>query len=203
MKVKIGLIFGLIFSANAITAEVAICEKTGLPKIANESVTDIMKPMKTLSDDELETVIKKICGNIILSRTNGFKPNEFKEIILDELDVSPTTDSEAKNELVSNFLNQNKQKLICPKATGKTDSRDLHIFKTAALEGTIDLYDEILLDDEEYEIDLNAYEIVNGKKETIVDYLDKLLAGQFKGDEDLELLRDDIIDMGGKRGVEL
>jgi hypothetical protein len=142
MKVKIGLIFGLIFSANAITAEVAICEKTGLPKIANESVTDIMKPMKTLTDDEIEVIAQKLCVNIIVARSGEFQKDKFNNIILDSLEVSSSTSSKEKNEIISNFLNTNKQKLICKESEAKANDRDLHFFKTAALEGIIDLYDE-------------------------------------------------------------
>lgn len=89
MKVKIGL----IFSANAITAEVAICEKTGLPKIANESVTDIMKPMKTLTDDEIEVIAQKLCVNIIVARSGESQKDKFNNIILDSLEVSSSTSS--------------------------------------------------------------------------------------------------------------
>lgn len=203
MKVKIGLIFGLIFSANAITAEVSICEKTGLPKIVNASVNDIIKPMDKLNDDEIRNIALNLCGHIKFASSAGFSPKKFKEIILKDIGAPSNLSEKEKNQKVSKFLTENKNKLVCAKNHLKKDSRELHLYKTAILDGVIDLYDEILTDDEDYEIDLNAYQIVDGKKETVIDYLDKVLAGKFSGSDELELLRDDLIDMGAKRGVDL
>jgi hypothetical protein len=139
--------------------------------------------------------------NLIYATANGFKPLEFKKVILDGLGINEN--SENVNQVMSSFLNKYKQELVCPKDQSRKNSRDLHIYKTAILGGVIDLYDEILLNTDEYDIDFNAYEIVDGKKETVLDYIDKcLLTGQFDNDE-LELLKDDIIEAGAKRGDEI
>ena len=203
MKVKITLILGLILSISVQAKAVEICESKGVPEIGGSSVNSILSPMKSMSDSEIKSIANKLCANIKFASSSEFNPAKFKNIILVDLDVSSQTSDSQKNKIVSDFLNNNKQSLICPESKDDAYDRDMHFLKTALLEGVIDLYDEIILDDDEYEIDLNAFEIIDGKKETVVDYLDKLLNSKFKGDTSYELLRDDIIDMGGKRGAEL
>ena len=201
MKVKITLILSLILSMSTFARAVEICESKGVPEIAGDEVTTIMSTMKVLSDDEIKDIRNYLCMNILTASTIGFKPKEFKKVILEGL--GKDEDISNKNEIISNFLNQNKQNLVCPKDKKRKGSRDLHVYKSAVLTGVLELYDEILLDDDEYDIDLNAFEIVDGKKETVVDYIEKLMATGVHGTEDLELLRDDILEMGGKRGSEL
>ena len=164
--------------------------------------TDLIQ-VKELSNLEIQTIAAKLCVNVKLASAGGFKPEKFKNIIFDALEVDRNESTEVKNEILSIFLNQNKQKLVCPKNRDKANDRDRHVYKTAILSGVFDLFDEILLDDDLYDIDFNAFEIVDGKKETVVDYINKLIeTGQYTN-EDLELLRDDIIDLGGKKGNEL
>ncbi len=155
---------------------------------------------KKLSDDKIELISAKLCTNIKYSRSNEFKINDFRSIILREL--STIGSSKSQDKAVSDFLNRYSNKMVCVKNHLERNSRPLHLYKTAVLDGVLDLFDE-LMDDEVYQIDWNAYQIVNGKKETLIDYLDKVLNGKFKNDSDLELLRDDLINYGAKRGKDL
>ncbi|MBL6449625.1 hypothetical protein JMN32_25160 [Fulvivirga sp. 29W222] len=172
----------------------------------DERITEIQNDIqiKDLTNTELEQITKRLCIKVIEAGITGFKSEEFKRLIHEALNTPNDLKESNKNMIIVAFLNKYKQKLICPKVTGKTDSRDMLIYKKAALEGIVDLYDEILLDNEAFpNIDFNGYEIVDGNKETVVDYIDYLIKTVLYDKDELELLRDDIIDYGGKRGVEL
>lgn len=159
--------------------------------------------IKDLSEEELGLIVKKLCTNITLATSTGFMRIEFEEAIIQSLKIKPANEEE-KNILIVSFLNKYKQKLICPKSKGDSNSRDLHIYKVAALQGITDLFNEILLDDEDFPgVDFNAYEIVDGKKETLVDYIEYLIGTNLYDNDELELLRDDLIELSGKRGSEL
>ena len=212
MKVIIGMVLiGLLgsFSSNAINAPVKTqencdCELTETVKtyLSINSYTATNKVnIKDLTEQEVLRIRNLLCMNLISATSFGFKPLEFKKVILDGLGINEN--SENVNQVVSNFLNKYKQELVCPKDQSRKNSRDLHIYKTAILGGVIDLYDEILLNTDEYDIDFNAYEIVDGKKETVLDYTDKLILTGVHGTETLELLKDDLIEAGAKRGDEI
>ena len=136
-----------------------------------------------------------------LSLTRGFEVSTFKNYILDGLGVRHNVLN--SNEIVANFLNKYKNKLICPENKTRIYSRKMHLYKVALLDGILDLYDEILLDDEEYQIDFNAYELVDNKKETVLDYIDKLIVENHGDIEELDSIRGVIIELGGKKGKDL
>ena len=194
----------LVANSYASTTEKCHC---GLTKYVenyqenNSIYTQDDNKIKELTQEEIKGIRNRLCMNIFNASSFGLKPDEFKKEILTPLGFD-IHDPNA-NKIVSSFLNKYKQKMVCPKDPGDLSTRDLHLYKTAIINGVIDLFDEILFDDDEYQIDFNAFEIVDGKKETVLDYLDKLLSTTHKGDDDLELLRDDIIDFGGRRASEL
>lgn len=160
---------------------------------------------KKLSEEEFDQLRKQICGVIIMADTGGFDDKRFINMIAKALGLD-LNDSQL-NQKVSKFFNQYKNKLICP---GRSTSviplcnRPNHLFKYAVLFPIMDFYDEILFNKEAgFNIDFNAYEIVDGKKETIVDFLEKMVATNEYDNDTLLLLRDDIMDFGGKRGADL
>tara|TARA_Y100000385_G_scaffold252241_1_gene275562 strand:+ start:132 stop:767 length:636 start_codon:yes stop_codon:yes gene_type:complete len=156
--------------------------------------------LKDLTPAEVKIIRDKLCMNISFASHAGFDPGKFKKVILEGLGLDNNIDN--ATQVVSSFLNKYKQDLVCPKLKSRKGSRDMHIFKSAITSGVAELFDE-LLDEDLYDIDYNAYEIVDGKKETLLDYLDEIISsGQYDND-DMELLRDDIIEAGGKRGSEL
>jgi hypothetical protein len=157
--------------------------------------------LKEVSDEKIKSIRNRLCMNVISATSVGFDPNTFKKVIFEGLGLDENISN--GNQIVSEFLNTYKQQLVCPKDASRKNSRDLHLYKAAILGGVIDLFDEILLDDDEYEIDLNAFEIVDSKKETVLDYIDKLIATNRRDNDELELLKDDIEELGGKRGAEL
>lgn len=142
----------------------------------NHIYRDTIK-LKQLNDKEFNTIRKNLCAEISFSALQEFDSKRFKSHILKSMDVNSSSSN--ANEVVSEFLNTNKNKLICEgdrTSINKFRSRKQHLFKMALYDVVIELYDEILLDEESYKIDFNGYEIVDGQKETIVDYIDKLIA---------------------------
>jgi hypothetical protein len=212
MKVIFGIVLiGLLgsFSSNELddlekTQKNCNCELTETVKtyltVNPYSATNKVN-IKVLTQQEVLLIRNLLCMDIITATNFGFQEERFKKIILDGLGINEN--SENVNQVVSSFLNKYKQELVCPKDQSRKNSRDLHLYKTAILDGVIDLYDEILLNTDEYDIDFNAYEIVDGKKETVLDYIDKLIKTNVHGTEELELLKDDIIEAGAKRGDEI
>lgn len=201
MKVKIALILCLIFSSGIYAADAQICETGGVPSVSNEGLNTIMVAGIKISGDEFNSIRVDLCKDIKISYAEGFSPTRFKQIILNGVGVKQSASN--ANEVVSSFLNDHKNKLVCDKNGASSTSRNMLLFKSALLDGVIDLYDEILLDDEEYEIDFNGYEVVNGKKETVLDYIDKLIDGDNDDSDELESIREVIVELGGKKGVEL
>ncbi|MEL6562426.1 MAG: hypothetical protein AAFQ94_29925, partial [Bacteroidota bacterium] len=98
--------------------------------------------------------------------------------------------------------------LICGNDThGKIRDSEHILKRSIAYDGTHFL--RRILETEEYagKVDYNFYEIVDGKKETILDYIDKILNDEnlmiVYDKEELEDFIDMIEDSEGKRGSEL
>ena len=204
------LLFGSFTSSELLltekNAENCGCELTTIIEsylAENNPIIETGFQQKELTESEIKSIAHKLCGNIKVASAGGFEKEKFQNYIFEALNVNLEISDDSKYGIISNFLNKYKQKLVCEKSKDKGGDRNRHLYKVAVLEGVIDFYDEILLDDDFYTINLNAYEIVNGKKETLIDYIDYLISTGLHGKSDLELLRDDIIDLGGKRGMEL
>ena len=165
------------------------------PKL--ESLTQ----QEELTEKEIKEIAGRLCSDMAQSNTKGFNKKRFVKIITKG--IGKNEDDHNINIYVSNFLNKYKNQLICPKDEYLQDNRTKHLYKSAILKGISALFDEILLNEDEYEIDFNAYEIVNGKKETILDYLDKLILTENYDKKELQMIQMDIEDLGGKRGIEL
>ncbi len=73
--------------------------------------------------------------------------------------------------------------------------------------GEYGLIDSLMIYEDDYGYNLNHFEIVDGKKETILDYIEKILndpelLSKYNADT-LRLLHSDFIDYDAKRGSEL
>ena len=162
---------------------------------------EINNQQKELTEKEVKHIASRLCSDLFQSDTAGFEEIRIQRIIAEGLGLKVTDNN--INGIVSAFLNKFKQELICPPDQHLEDYRFKLYFKSALLKGIYDLYDEILLNDEEYQIDFNAYEIVDNKKETLLDYIDKLIASNKYDKENLQMIQMDIEDLGGKRGAQL
>ena len=155
----------------------------------------------SLTAKEVEDINRKLCTYLSISDSTGFYAEKFNKIILDGVGVSQA--SADANKAVSKFLNDHKNNLVCDAHSILSGNREKLLIKSALMDGVIDLFDEILLDDELYEIDFNAYEIVDGKKETLVDWIDFLISTGWYDLGELKSIQEVVIDLGGKRGSEL
>ncbi|RXP54521.1 hypothetical protein EC396_09045 [Lutibacter sp. HS1-25] len=161
----------------------------------------ILANIQTYTPEQIKNAAGTACAYLEASLREGFNASKFKEKIATQIGVNPN--NEDINSILSDFLNQNKNKMICAKDPKSNTSRSMHFYKYAILNGIIDLYDEILFDDEEFEIDFNAVEIVDGKPETLLDYIDKRITTGTGIANTLKGVRIDVVDLGGKTGQQL
>ena len=176
MKKKIALIFAFVLSSGTAQAD-------------------------SLTAKEVEAINSDLCKNLSFSDTTGFYPERFNRIILEGIGV-PESSLDAK-KAVSKYLNDNKNHLLCHTNSILVGKKEKLFMKMALMDGVIDLFDEILLNDEFYEIDFNGYEIVDGKKETLLDWIDILIDRESHDYAELRSIEQVIVDLGGKRGSEL
>ncbi len=158
--------------------------------------------IKELTDEEIAQVGLVLCSFIVLSSIKSFSSEEFKKIICSAIPKCSLDDKDL-NIKISLFLNKYGDRLICPEDSTYEDHRNKQLYKHAILYGINSLFEEMLLDDEKYTIDFNLYEIVDGKKETLLDYMDKLIASGDYNKDTLGIIQMEIEDLGGKRGAEL
>ena len=157
--------------------------------------------LRTLTKEEVASVRNALCTETDLYRSAGFNKAKFEKPIIEIYKIS--ANDKNKNQIVSHFLNTYKNELICVRKQDTDIKRNVHLYKYALFRSIIDMFDELLLDEDNYTIDFNAYEIVDGKKETVVDYIDKLIAAGRHDRGELLSIRDVIVHLGGKKGSEL
>ena len=112
-----------------------------------------------------------------------------------------------KNKIISEFFNKYADSLICEDDSFINIRSNEHIFKRSIARGQ-HIYIKHVAKTNAYTINLNFYEIVDGKKETILDYIDKMLVDEKATEEDydideIKLLRTFLENRGAKRGWEL
>ncbi|MFK5983623.1 MAG: hypothetical protein QM499_11970 [Flavobacteriaceae bacterium] len=165
--------------------------------LVNKNLNTPQQPyqIKELTNKEIQRIAIRLCSNLSDSLTMGFDVNRFNKVILEGLEVNPNDPN--INSIISNFLNKYKNKLICPRNTNSSISRAKYLWKHALWKGVIGLFDEMLFDDENYTIDFNAYEIVDGKKETVLDSIEVIRYAGRSDPAELDSLRDVIIELGG------
>jgi hypothetical protein len=126
-------------------------------------------------------------------------------VILSEIGVEYNDPERIRK--ISEFLNENYDNLICGGSTFRKIRDYEHVFKRMIASENY-IYIEYLAENEDlYSVNLNLFEMVNGKKETILDYVEMIIAEPIKlqkyNEKVIFELRDMFIDMGLKRGVEL
>lgn len=166
--------------------------------IGQENQNDI-----DFSDEQLAVIGKRLCGDILTAKNTALDiPNWERSM---RKHVGYTGTSEDFPEFFNNFLNKYKNKIICPEAIiGARGYPVQHIYKRLLAAGLNEAYEEYFFNLENGDVDFNAYEIVNGKKETILDWVEVWIA-KGKGDpaelrDVAEILRDEF---GAKYGYEL
>lgn len=137
------------------------------------------------TDEQLEGVICKICSDVIGARQNALDIPKWEETMRKYYGY--TGSSKNFSQYFNDFLNKNNQRLICPRFQVTTNIYPpQHLFKRILAAGMNETYEEYFFNFENGDVDFNAYQIIDGKKETILDWALKWVE-QGRGDSD-ELL---------------
>jgi hypothetical protein len=156
------------------------------------------------NDSENNALADNICGASYSAWQTGTPVDSFESTILNEINVSYDDPLRAKK--ISDFINNNHDKLICSDDSLQKHRKREHVFKRAiALQSYY--YFHHLAKSDDYSINMNFYEIVDGKKETLLDYVDMILNDPEKREmynlNSLNNLRDTLEDLGVVKGSEL
>ncbi len=110
-------------------------------------------------------------------------------------------------KIFGNFLNENHSLILCGDDGSGSNRKIEPLIKRSIGRGEYGLIDSLMYYEEEYGYNLNHFEIVNGKKETILDYIEMILnnpelLARYNADK-LRVLHNDFIEYDAKRGSEL
>jgi hypothetical protein len=112
-----------------------------------------------------------------------------------------------RKKIIGKFLNENHNKIICGKDNlGRLRDRE-PLLKRSIGRGEFGLIETLMLEEEEYMYNLNHFEIVDGKKETILDYIEKILnnpelLSKYNAAK-IRVIHNDFIEYEAKRGIDL
>jgi hypothetical protein len=146
-------------------------------------LTNIEEHNKEIKKDSLSFLANKICTFFILAAEGSNEAIDrvafnFENTILDYINVSRDIPKEKKEKVIGDFLNKNSKYLLCTLKEEQGRPTE-HIFKCAI---RTRLYPQVffryLLSFKNPQIDFNATEKHNGKNETVLDYLDRLIASE-------------------------
>jgi len=176
-----------------------------LNKVAesNAGLSSILKVGTEITDDQVQKIAAALCSNVNWAKSEGLDVPPWKQTMEERLGFQGN-DKEFR-VFLNTFLNTHKNKIICPQF--KVSSRlfpSQHLFKRILAVGMNETYEEYFFDLEEGDIDFNAYEMVNGKKETVLDWVESWIA---QGKGNAEELRDVAYSLadefGAKKGIDL
>ena len=159
------------------------------------------------TDDQIqETELASfVCGTYMNSLSNEDPIKYFDQAILKRLKFD--INHPDRKKIVGKFLNDNHDILICERNMSGDLRESESLIKRGIGRGEYGLINNLMFFEEDYNYNLNHYEIVNGKKETILDYIEKILNSPdllSKYDADgLKVLHNDLIEYEAKRGSEL
>jgi len=165
----------------------------------NSGLTDILKVGKSFSDEQFNILMRGLCIAIDTAFVNNKSVPKF------QLEFKKSGIYKGSEEdftpFLHKFLNDNKQKMICPKDSSLLQK---HFYKRMFQLSLIDFFQDYIIDPEMKDLDLNAFEIVNGKKETLLDFIDYQLKKGFGDSDTLIYIRDTLQEeFGAKFGAEL
>jgi hypothetical protein len=146
-----------------------------------------------------------VCATYYSSLNNSDPNSNFERMILERLGVN--REHPKSKEIIGLFLNEYHKLLVCGKDSDARLRDSESLIKRSIGRGEYGLINHLMFYEEEFGYDLNSYEIVDEKKETILDYIEKIL-----NDPDLfnrydkaslKVLHNDFIEYDAKRGSEL
>jgi hypothetical protein len=209
MKQLLVLLF--IFQASfAFSAEAPVeaYEGKGLPPVENELGT-IEKIDIGLKKTSIENLVLRTCLKLMQAKGSGSKTllegaaKSIEDILLAHLDL--TRSSKDFEKKVTKFWNKNHNNFICG---ANTHYGKKHLFKAVLdmqMASTV-LLGFFLKEDQKYKMNVNSYEMIRGKPETVLDYLYNIKAGKNSGlnynipeiNELVEILEDEYNALRGK-----
>lgn len=146
----------------------------------------------------------KLCSKGYLAWPTLDAASNFESVLLKHLGLPE--DAPNKEKHISRFFNANNSKLICEDDGSDFIRANEHILKRSLARSEHDFLLHIA-NHPDYEIDWNFYEIVDGKKETMLDYMDMIINHPELSEEynipELKTLMGTIEERGAKRGREL
>lgn len=153
-----------------------------------------------LSDKE---VAYELCNLYEGAHVQGKDPlEEITKFVLKQEGLPENTEN--WEPVVIGFLNKYGEKLICPKSDSTALYDNEHFYKRAVSSYKFQIFYDLLIDDE-YPVELNMIQIRNGKKETLLDFIEaKKKTGVSDGMErELNFLISNLRDLGAKYAREL
>ncbi|SDS11446.1 hypothetical protein SAMN05216503_2019 [Polaribacter sp. KT25b] len=146
----------------------------------------------------------KICGASYISWGGANPVKALEMTIINEIGVE--ADDPLRSQKISDFFNKNHDRLICGDDTRQKFRKREHFFKRAIAFHAYVYFDH-LAESDDYSINMNTYEIIDGKKETLIDYVDKILNDPEKRKlynvDGLKNLRITLEELGVTKGEEL
>jgi hypothetical protein len=159
--------------------------------------------VQKLSDKKIQEISRKLCSNVMAASREAYDIPKWEETMRNLMGYTGTK-SEFP-EYFNNFLNTYKNKIICPKYQVTTNIfPPQHLFKRILAAGMNETYEEYFFNFENGDVNFNAYQIVNGEKETILDWIEKWVAlGRGNKEELLDVLTALEDEFGAKYGRDL
>lgn len=141
----------------------------------NAAIDEVAGLGKITGDPKVREFAQRLCSRIETANVDG--ENIVKNIEDQMLAFTGLTRKipNYRDRLVE-FYNKNHHDFICKgKVTGTTRESE-HLMKRAlALKIQGYIFDDFFFDTEDVDVNVNAIEYVDGKPETVLDYLDKIL----------------------------
>lgn len=147
-----------------------------------QSIIETITFPKKDTNEQLEGVVASLCSNILRALAEGKDIPNWEKTMREKNGYIGS--SEDFPIYFNNFLNTNLNKCKCP--TLRIATRiypPQHIFKRLLALDLNETYEEYFYNFEDGEVNFNAYDIVDGKKETLLDWVENWIALR-RGDAD-------------------
>ncbi|MEL0643208.1 hypothetical protein V6251_02365 [Olleya sp. Ti.3.14] len=156
------------------------------------------------NNSNYEELASKICSYGYCTWGNTNPTDEFDRAILRE--VGTDLNDPDRKKKVSDFLNKNSHILICGDDGVEGIREREQLLKRSVSSGFYGYLQQLAID-KTYSVDFNTYEIINGEKETLLDFIYLIINDVDLAEDynilELEALADAIEEKGGKRGKDL
>ncbi|AFL81760.1 hypothetical protein Aeqsu_2300 [Aequorivita sublithincola DSM 14238] len=151
-----------------------------------------------------EELASQICMLGYRTWGNTAPTDEFDRGILKK--IGTDLNDPNRKKIVSDYLNKHSNILICVDDGIEGLREREQLLKRSVSSGLYGYLQQLAID-KEYSVDFNKYEIINSKKETLLDFIYLIINDENLAEDydiiELEALADSIEKRGGKRGKDL